>query len=47
MDWKAEFGSVKKATDLVLKDLRTLATDGDWEQLMEQAKGYDQSIRKG
>ncbi|CAB1111602.1 unnamed protein product [Ectocarpus sp. CCAP 1310/34] len=47
VDWKAEFGSVKKATDLVLKDLKTLATDGDWEQLMEQAKGYDQSIRKG
>ncbi|CBN75243.1 expressed unknown protein [Ectocarpus siliculosus] len=47
VDWTAEFGSVKKATDLVLKDLKTLATDGDWEQLMEQAKGYDQSIRKG
>ncbi|CAN0384155.1 unnamed protein product, partial [Ectocarpus fasciculatus] len=47
VDWKAEFGSVKKATDLVLKDLRTLTTDGDWEQLMEQAKEYDQSIRKG
>lgn len=47
MNWKAEFGSVKKATDLVLSDLRNLANSGDWEELMEQAKGYDQSIRKG
>lgn len=47
MNWKAEFGSVKKATDLVLGDLRNLTNNGDWEELMEQAKGYDQSIRKG
>lgn len=47
MNWKAEFGSVKKATDLVLSDLRNLANSGDWEELMEQAKAYDQSIRKG
>lgn len=47
MNWKAEFGSVKKATDLVLSDLRNLTNGGDWEELMEQAKAYDQSIRKG
>lgn len=47
MNWKAEFTSVKKATDLVMSDLRNLASSGDWEELMEQAKGYDQSIRKG
>eukprot|EP00752_Nemacystus_decipiens_P005848 g5282.t1 len=47
VNWKAEFGSVKKATDLVLSDLRNLTNNGDWEELMEQAKEYDQSIRKG
>ena len=47
MDWKAEFGAVKKSTDLVVSDLRNLATSGDWEELMDQCKGYDQSIRKG
>lgn len=47
VDWKAEFGSVKKATDLVVSDLRNLTTNGDWEELMDQCKGYDQSIRKG
>lgn len=47
VDWNAEFGKVKKETDLVLSDLRGLTSKGEWAQLMEQAKGYDQSIRKG
>lgn len=47
VNWKAEFGSVKKRTDIVLSDLRNLADGGDWEELMAQAKEYDQSIRKG
>ncbi|CAM9864747.1 unnamed protein product [Hapterophycus canaliculatus] len=47
VDWTAEFGEVKRATDLVLSDLRGLTTKGEWAQLMEQAKGYDQSMRKG
>eukprot|EP00903_Cladosiphon_okamuranus_P014167 g13166.t1 len=47
VNWKDEFGSVKEATDLVLSDLRNLTNKGEWGELMEQAKGYDQSIRKG
>lgn len=46
VDWKAEFGKVRSDMETVLKDLRTLSTDGDWTGVMVKARDYDLSFRK-
>ena len=46
VDWKEEFGRVKATSADIMKEIRKLSSDEDWEPLKERTRFLDLDFRK-